>query len=172
MSLTDWLPITTRNRVALGLAFAGLLMFVVWNCLPYYEYGEVEPEGIMAMILWPQLLNPENYLNVIRSPDMDGLTIVVASLSIIFGGLTVLLTVPLWQILHASIYVRLPIALLNFCGGAVFIWYCFYIISYPLPYEVITSLLMGLSLLAVSAAYFLFKNELALREERNRPKGE
>lgn len=60
--MRDWLPITTRNRVALLLAFAGLVMFVVWNCLPNYEYpGDTDPDGIIAKSLW---------LEVVLSPDI------------------------------------------------------------------------------------------------------
>jgi len=37
--MSGWLPLTARNRVALGLAALALVMFVMWNCLPHYDYG-------------------------------------------------------------------------------------------------------------------------------------
>lgn len=172
MSFKEWLPITTRNREALVLAFAGLVMFVIWNCLPYYESADTPSGKIAAVAAWPEFFDPGNYLDVIRSPDMDGLLSSAASMGVIFGGLIVLMAVPLWQILHASPFIRLPIALMNLLGGAVVTWYIFLEVSdpNPAPYWITTLTLMATGMFSVSAAFFLFKNELALREERDRPK--
>ncbi len=168
MSFKEWLPITKRNRIALFLALASLVMFVTWNCLPYYEEADEPPEGTIAAMAWPQILSPENYLNVFSSPDVDGFLMITAYTGIILGGLLVLLTVPLWQILHASNFVRLPLAVLNLIGGAVMLWHLHDAEQYdPAPYWIPAILLMSLSMLSLSAAFFIFKNELALRETRS-----
>ncbi|QTN33011.1 hypothetical protein HZ994_12005 [Akkermansiaceae bacterium] len=167
MSFRDWLPITPRNRIALCLALASLVMFVAWNCLPYYEMEGVPSEGIVATAAWPEFFSPDNYVYVFQSPDIEGFLNVTASLGLILGGLVVLLTVPLWQILHASNYIRLPLAVLNLLGGAVISWHLFdSAMDDPAPYWIITIALMALSLFGVSAAFFLFRNELALRNAR------
>jgi hypothetical protein len=41
----------------------------------------------------------------------------------------------------------------------------------PHPYWFMTLLLIALDMFVISAALFIFKNELALREERSRPVG-
>jgi hypothetical protein len=163
-----WLPITGRNRVALCLALVSLVMFVVWNCLPYYEDADEPPEGIIAAMAWPQIFSPESYLDVFRSPDVDGFLMITAYFGIILGGLLVLLTVPLWQILHASNFIRLPLAVLNLIGGGVMLYHLYDTEQYdPAPYWIATIFLMSLSMLSISAAFFVFKNELALREARS-----
>jgi hypothetical protein len=168
MSFNHWLPITKRNRVALCLAALSLVMFVVWNCLPYY-HAEGEPSsGIVATVAWPEFFTPDNYLDVFRSPDIDGFLSVTASFGVILGGLVVLMAVPFWQILHASGFVRVPLAVLNLLGGAVITWHLFDSVGdHMAPYWFITILLMALSLFSISAAFFLFKNELPLREARS-----
>lgn len=168
MIFNQWLPITRRNRVALCLAAVSLVMFVVWNSLPYYE-AEGEPSiGIVASVAWPEFFDPHNYLDVIRSPDIDGLLSATASFGLILGGLVMLMAVPFWQILHASNYIRIPLAVLNLLGGAVITWHLFdSVIDDPAPHWFITVLLMALSLFSISAAFFLFKNELPLREARS-----
>lgn len=163
----EWLPITARNRVALGLAALALVMFVVWNCLPYYE-SEGEPSvGVAATVAWPEFFSPDNYMDVIRSPDIEGILSAAACMGVILGGLVVLLIVPLWQILHAALYVRLPLALMNLLGGATVSWHLFENAYHSsTPYWFVTLLLMSLSLFFISAAFFTFKNELVLREAR------
>ena len=76
----------------------------------------------------------------------------------------ILLAVPLWQILHASSFIRIPLAVLNLLGGGVITWHLFDFDR--APYWIITIVLMALSLFSISAAFFTFKNELALRVER------
>lgn len=168
MSFKEWLPVTGRNRVALGLAALALVMFIAWNCLPYYESAGEPSVGIAASVAWPEFFSPDYYIDVFRSPDIEGFLAIMASSGVILGGLVVLLAVPLWQILHASGYVRLPLALLNLLGGAAIIWHLSQeAFNNPAPYWVITLVLMALSLLFISAAFFVFKNELALREIRS-----
>jgi len=154
--------------VALCLAALSLVMFVVWNFFPYYESGGQPPDGNIAAMAWPQIFSPDNYLNVFRSPDVEGFLMMTAYSGIILCGLLVVLAVPFWQILHASGYIRLPLAVLNLLGGAVMIWHLYDTEQYdPAPYWTATIMLMSLSMFSISAAFFLFKNELALREARS-----
>ena len=172
MSFREWLPITRRNRVALLLAFAALVMFVVWNCLPYYDYhGDTEPDGIMAMTIWPDdVLSPGFYITTLKSPDVEGFLVIAAFMAIIQNALVTLAAVPFWKALHASPYIRLPLAVVNFLGGAVVLWHLhdFGYHEQP-PNSIAYFLLTALSMFALSAALFTFKNELALREEKGRP---
>lgn len=167
MTFREWLPITKRNRVALCLAGLSLVMFVVWNCLPYYQMEGEPSVGIAATVAWPEFFSPDYYLDVFRSPDIEGFLDITAGFGVILGGLVVLLAVPLWQILHASSYIRIPLAMLNLIAGAVVTWHLFdSVIDDPAPYSLTTIVLMALSLYSISAAFFLFKNELALRDAR------
>jgi hypothetical protein len=172
MSFLEWLPITRRNRVALLLAFAALVMFVVWNCLPNCEFaGDTEPDGIVATSLWPEeILSPVLYVQTFKAPDMDGFLAVAACMSLILNALVTLALIPFWKMLHASSFVRLPLAFVNLLGGAVIVWHLVANASEePQPYWYAILLLMAAGMFALSAALFVFKNELALREERARP---
>jgi hypothetical protein len=167
MSIKDWLPIRIQNRVALLLAFAGLVMFVVWNCLPvYHSHGE-PPVGIAATVAWKEVFSPDSYLPTLRSPDVEGFLEIAAYLALMQSGVVTLAAVPLWKLLHASPFVRLPLAAVNLFGGAVVLWHLYdYGWDDPPPYSVALLLLIALSMLAISAALFTFRNELALRSER------
>ena len=168
MSFQEWLPITRRNRVALCLAVLSLLLFIGWNSLPYYESEDMPPEEIVATHVWPQVFSPDNYMDVIRTPDIDGFLEVIAYLALLLSGLVILLGVPFWEVLHASNYIRLPVALMSLLGGSVITWLLFDsgILYDPERFWVASIQLMILSMFAISAALFTFKNELALRSER------
>jgi hypothetical protein len=166
MSFREWLPITRRNRVALALAFAGLLMFVTWNCLPYDDYPYPRLKPMVCTELWLHVFDLKKYQSVIRSPDIKGFILVMTRASILFGGLIVVMSVPLWRLLHASKFIRIPIAWFNLFG-AVVIACCFYeSFNHDPGYVFATPMLMELSMLTVSTAFLLYKNELALRSER------
>ena len=161
-AIRKWLPITKRNRVALAFAFAALVIFITWNFLPDPDRSE----DIVATELWPELFSPYNYTVFFESPDIDGFRSVVASISVILNGLLILAIVPFWRILHASNYIRIPLAVLNLIGGLMILWYVgeSVIKSYA-PYELLVLLLISLSMLALSVALFIFKNELGLRDD-------
>lgn len=170
MTFKEWLPITARNRFALGLAVLSLVMFVTWNCLPNYFYGGNEPAGMMASFVWPQVLSPYHYMRVLKSPDTNGFVEIAAYVTLVQSGLVTLAAIPFWKLLHASAFVRLPLAFVNLTGGAIVVWF---VIQYDpddaVPYVFAILSLIALNMFALSAALFTFKNELALREERGRP---
>mgnify|MGYP007086428532 CR=1 FL=1 len=167
MSFHEWLPITRRNRVALGLTGLALALFLGWNCMPYFESEGDSSKEFVATLVWPEVFSPANYILAIRTPAIDGFLEVIAKLALLLSGLVILMGVPLWEILHASIYIRLPLALMNLLGGSVIAWYLFNLLLYEnAPYMIATYALMMLSIFAISAALFTFKNELALREAR------
>lgn len=168
MTLTEWLPITTRNRVALWLAALALVMFVIWNCLPWYEGEEGTPTGTMASVFWVFVFSPDIYQSAIRSPGIGDFLAIAACLATLSGGLVILLTIPFWELLHSSSYLKTPIAWLNLAGGVAWCWYAIALVLIdPDPYFGATAFLMSLSLFSISASFFLFKNELALREARS-----
>lgn len=176
--MSGWLPITTRNRVALGLAALALVMFVVWNCLPRYpSTAYTEPDGIVAMFIWPDLLlSADPYINLFKNPDSGEFMFIAACFALIQNALVTLAVLPLWKYLHVSPYIRLPLAIANLTGGGLVIWLYYVMLAFlrygndvPPPYWEAVSFLMASSMFALSAALFTFKNEMALREERNRP---
>jgi hypothetical protein len=171
MSFREWLPVTERNRVALLLAFAAFLVFVTWNCLPYYEYGESEPNGIVAMTIWHEgVLDPDHYMMVLKDPDVEGFLGIAANMALIQCGLVSLAVVPFWKHLHGSAYIRLPLAVVNLLGGGVVLWFLAQAGSDDDMRGILATLsLIALNMFALSAAMLVFKNELALREERGRP---
>ncbi len=161
-AIRDWLPITKRNRVALGFAVAALVIFVTWNFLP----DPHRSEDIVATEIWPELFSPDKYMNVFESPDIDGFRFVASAISVILNGLLILAIVPFWGILHASNYIRIPLAVLNLVGGLMLLWYVGEsVIKSDDPYEMLVLLLISLSMLALSVALFIFKNELGLRDD-------
>ncbi len=165
--MKDWLPITVRNRVALGFASAALVMFVTWNLFPYYEFGAKSFDQRIVTIIWPEMVDPDSYLNVIRSPDIDGFLSVAASMATLMNGLLVLTIVPFWKMIHASKFLTLPLAVANFAGGLVVLWILFKenLHSDPVPYQAATLSMIALTMLVLSAALFIFKNELGLRND-------
>lgn len=170
MSFNHWLPITKRNRVALCLAALSLVMFVVWNCLPLSLLDDDGggSTGIIASAFWSAVFSPDVYLNAIRSPGLWEFLMVAACLATLSGGLVILLTIPLWEMLHASPYLKLPIAWLNLVGGVA--WCCLAIFFFALvrePGSGYMAFFMSLSLFSISAAFFIFENELMLRKAKN-----
>lgn len=99
---------------------------------------------------------------------MEGFLVLAAFMALIQNALVTLAAVPFWKALHASPYIRLPLAVVNFLGGAVVLWHLheFGINELP-PYLGAFFLLTALSMFALSAALFTFRNELALRSERD-----
>ncbi len=162
-TIKNWLPITKRNRVALGFAVAALVMFVTWNLMPdYYEANN----SCVAMVIWPELFSPDKYMNVFESPDIDGFRFVASAISVILNGLLILVIVPFWKILHASNYIKLPLVIFNLAGGLVLLWYAVEsTINGKALSENFVLLLIILSLLALSAALFIFKNELGFQND-------
>lgn len=181
IAIKDWLPITVRNRVALGFAFAALVMFVTWNLLPFYESEyttnqktHYEFKGLIFMGVWPEMVVPDNYLYVIRAPDVEGFLSVAASLALLLNGAIVLALAPLWKIFHASNYLRLPIAIVNLVGGLVVLKFFFESVfdefdDSPLndsaPYQNMTLFFIALTMLMIFVALLIFKNELSLRHD-------
>lgn len=172
MKFREWLPIRGRNRFALGLAGLSLAILLSWNYLPYYE-GEGEPskERVVAVV-WPETFSPDTYLSILKSPDVEGFLNLAAYIALILSTLVILLAVPFWEILHGSAYIRVPLALVNLTGGSVVLWLLLDLgIDDPTPMALETLCLIALGMFTISAALFLFKNELALREARSRSTG-
>lgn len=169
MKFKEWLPITKRNRVALGLAALALLIFIVWNCMPTYDsVGCTAPDGIVATSLWPEeVLSQDIYVDTFKDPSLDGFLSVAACMALILNALVTLALIPLWKMLHASAYIRVPLCVINLLGGAVIVGIVFANGSDEAsPYWFTLLLLIASGMFTVSAALFLFKNELALREEK------
>jgi hypothetical protein len=168
MSFKEWLPFTKRNRVALALAFLALVMFATWNCFPYYAWEDEAPEGLVMMVVWPETFSPDNYLSAFRSPDVETFLEIAAYMALVQSGVVTLFAVPFWKLLHASAFVRLPLAIANLFGGAVVVWHLLeYGLDDQTPFAVATLAGIALGMFVISAALFTFKNELALRGERS-----
>ncbi len=169
-AIRDWLPITKRNRVALGFAFAALVMFVTWNLVPYVTRGEGRVAGMAALIIWPQVFSPRTYSLAIGYLGngylgyYEGFKIVAMMLSLILNGLIVLVIIPFWKILHASTYVRLCLAMMNLVGACAALLFIFEFGSNEYILGIVFAL-MALSMFALSASLFIFKNELGLRHD-------
>lgn len=168
MSFRGWLPITARNRVALCLSALSLVLFLVWNFLPYQNGFDGPSEEIFATHIWPEVFSPGIYTHAIRTPIFDDSLVIICFLSLPLSGLVILMGVPLWKVLHASNYIRLPLALMNLIGGSAIAWIPIKIgLSFGTnPIFFAPLVFMILSMFSVSAALFIYKNELALRNGR------
>lgn len=168
--IREWLPMTKRNRVALGFAFAALVIFVVWNLMPFYSYGESTPSGVAATEMWPLVFSTSVFTTVIKSPDIDDFLEIAAILALIQSGLVVLMILPFWKMFHASAVIRIPLAVVNLAGGAVLsqsiLTDVLKVNRIDQVYGMITIALIALSMYCLGAAMLIFKNELALRHER------
>lgn len=171
MSFREWLPITTRNRVALSMAALSLVMFVAWNCLPFYLSPDEPPVGLATTIIWPEVFSPDSYIRAFRTRDIVYFfEYTASSLAIIQCAFLSVLAVPFWKTLHASPYIWMPLAFVNLIGGGIHLWIALFDgLEDPRPCSITLPLLIALNMLILYAALFTFRNELALREERNRP---
>jgi len=170
--IREWLPITARNRVALALAALALPLFVVWNCLPVYFLHDEPSVGIAAAVVWQEVISPDSYTYALRNREINDFLGIAANLALLQCGVLTLLAVPFWKLLHASPFIRLPLACVDLLGGAIVLWFIFdHHMEDPPPYMVAILLLIGLNMFAISAALLTFRNELALREERSRSQG-
>jgi multisubunit Na+/H+ antiporter MnhE subunit len=175
-TLKDWLPITKRNRVALGFAIAALVMFVMWNLLPAYEmtdgsFHELVRSGWFFQDLWPEVVDLNGFLDAFYSPSSDGFIDVFLSIAYLMNALTVLFLVPFWKFLHASRVIRVVIFIPNFLGALIKVkqeieWHFVdHLVICTYPFHQIAQYLMIFCMLAVSGALLIFKNELGLRDE-------
>lgn len=173
--IREWLPITKRNRVALGFAVLALVMFVIWNLMPCYilgnfsNYPAFTREGRNFMRIWPEMINMDSFFYILKTPNFSGFLYIIASVSLLLNGLIVLILIPIWKILHASIYLRLTLALMNLLGGVVMMKFFFDIDDHAFvsANEKITLLLISFTMLTVFVSMMIFKNELQLRHERD-----
>jgi hypothetical protein len=166
MSFRDWLPITGRNRVALCLAGLSLVMFVGWNLWPVTYEGI--PLGNGATIIWGNVFSYGNYKYYRIGVNMKWLAFGCIFISIPLNALVSVLLIPFWKVLHASVLIRVPLAMVFLAGGIA----TAFLLSQPGFAEVpcifwILSF-MALNLLLNSAALLTFRNELAMRDERSR----
>jgi hypothetical protein len=166
MSFREWLPITRRNRVALGFSLFSLVVFVTWNCVPVSDFRGVN--RIFGVELWPGIVSYKFYVNVFKSPDLDGLMAAAACFSIFPTAAMSLLSLPLWKFFHVSPVLRIPIATACLAGALVvfygILWGDF---GHGSGSGDVAIFLISLNMFSVSAALFTFKNELALRSERS-----
>jgi hypothetical protein len=167
MSFKEWLPITTRNQVALAFAAFSLALFVIWNCVPLSHYRVDSPVRVFAMELWPSIISFRNYVHVFKSPDLRGLMSVAACFGIFTASVMSLLTAPFWKLFHATPFLRIPIAVACLFGGlVVLIGILSGRFAYGSPREDMALSLVCVNMFSLSAALFTFRNELALRSER------
>jgi hypothetical protein len=173
-ALKNWLPITVRNRVALGFAFAALVMFVTWNLLPFYDYDYDSPDisyirdGVMFMQLWSKYFEPDYYMNMVGSHKISGFIEFSMVVSYLINSLLVLIFVPFWKVIHLTKYVTMPLGVSGLVSGCIWVFGYIHLtkIQNNAPYMEMRFLLTSLSLFALSASLFIFKNELGLRHER------
>jgi hypothetical protein len=169
-ALKDWLPITVRNRVALGFAFAALVMFVTWNILPLRNSIIGYPTA--SFFLWPKAFSLNNYIHLLKSTSTASFLELAAYLTLLLNGLIVLVIIPFWRVFHVSGYIRVPLAVVNFTGSLINFRYAFfnypkkadYSIDWSNPWFIVV-ILIGLSMLTLSVTLFLFKNEQGLRND-------
>lgn len=169
MMIREWLPITIRNRMALGFAFAALVMFVVWNLMPYYPMVDEPSEGLVLTGFWPRFFDIDLYLIGFRSPNVRFFMDITAITALFLNALFVLTVIPFWKILHASRYLTIPVAVVNFIGGTVIFWFVYDIGVNDAPkpkYSLLVMSLIACTMYFLGLAMLVFKNELVLRHER------
>jgi hypothetical protein len=161
MTFQEWLPTTKGNRVALSLALLSLVIFVVWNLLPYYMMGDSAREGIMASQVWSQVFSHSYYTYAMSTKDPDAVLGVIANLTVTLTGLMSILTIPLWRFLQASPFLRLPPAMITLAGGAVIVWFITQATDKRdvHPTVLLALCLIGYNMFAVSASLFVMRRE-------------
>lgn len=186
-AIRNWLPITKRNRLALLIVSAALLLFVVCNFLPYYVCDEYprfyiisnNQEDITAYRkpiykclfykeLWSDVFDQDSYVKLLRSPDIDALLSLVTNVAFLCNTVIMFMLIPFWKIFHSTSYLRMPIAIANF----IFAFRSLQIsIYFHMGYAPVSSatifMLIAIVLASVGSALIIFENELAVRHERD-----
>ncbi len=150
--------------MALAFAVAALVMFVTWNLLPFRSFRDDAAASIAAMVIWPETVRLEHYVNALKSRHQVDSMIAIIALSLLQSGMIVLTIIPFWKVIHASNYFRITLAIMNLFGGGVILWFTKVLVKMSYP-EGVVVVLMAFSMLASSAALFIFKNELELRHD-------
>lgn len=164
--MRDWLPKTNRNRLALGFAAVALVMFVVWNLMPFYPTKGQPSEGLVVTEFWPTFFDPDYYLRVFKTPDVHGFMEIAAVAASFMNAWVVLAAVPFWRIFHASNHLKIPVAVVNVLGGGVILWFtCDMGTEHAPPFSLVILTLMTSTMFCLSTAMLLFENELDLRHD-------
>ena len=166
--ISEWLPMTKRNRVALGFAALALVIFLIWNFLPYDSGGENWISQTAAMHIWPEVFSPGSYIMIMAWLGyFEGGQMIVMMISMIHSGMLVLAILPFWRMLHASTCLRLCLAVMNLAGSYVTFYFTIWGFEHGGYVQKTVFFLIASSMLALSLALFIFKNELQLRHERD-----
>lgn len=154
MSFQKWLPKNERNRFAFVLANISLILLIAWNLLPASE----DTDGIFAIVFWPMITDPNNYIYIIKTKDLHGMMWIAAIFAIVLSSIMSLLLVPFWRIFHATPYLRIPIAAISIIGALTISSLLFADVSDEL---IVSFALMALQMFTLSLALLTFDNELA-----------
>jgi hypothetical protein len=160
-SFHEWLPTTRGNRVALALALLSLVIFMVWNLLPYHDERDSVRDGVIAFHLWPEVFFYDSYTHAMRSKDPEAVLGVIANLTVTLTALMSILTIPLWRFLQASPFLRLPPAIITAAGGAVILRFIADAAGQGdiHPNILLALLLIAFNMFAISAALFVMGRE-------------
>jgi hypothetical protein len=107
MTFREWLPRSLRNRIGFGLAVLSLVLLVVWNLLPNYEYGEVASNGCVGRHVWPEVIKELSNFPAGGSFDFKEIMNKVCVIALVFMLLVTLLQLPLWTWWRKSLLLRI-----------------------------------------------------------------
>ena len=126
----SFVPRSTRNRWAWGLAWLNLLLLLVWNFLPNYRYRYVHgteqlewvATGILFKELWPSAF--DTLIRAFTLPLRTSRSIeIIATLSLIFMTLLQFCLVPIWRLIASSKLMRFIPAGICVIGFFIFCYY-------------------------------------------------
>lgn len=173
--MSGWLPITTRNRVALGFAFLGLLCAVTWNFLPWYIWSyssaglEWIPNGRAGAMVWPYVFSPDTYrLSGSTGFNLNASLAVVASVSLVMHTMSALLACFLWEVIHQTGPLKGWLGIANGVGGSALILFRFNGF-FGHTSHTLTMVVITLGMFSTAAAFFIFENEMIMRRQRALP---
>jgi hypothetical protein len=125
----SFIPQTTRNRWAWGFAWASLLLMLVWNFMPYYEYeypsNGWKQDGIVITQIWPSIAQ-SLYQSLTHPLDADEVLSIIASMAVILMAMIQFLLAPLWRVFSASRLLRLIPAGMCVLGMLAIVYFIFH----------------------------------------------
>ncbi len=173
MTFQEWLPITIRNRIALGFAAFSFGTLVVWNCVPMKITASYfgSERGIFAMEIWPGIFDLRFFADLLKSGQSLDFYWLAIALALVISSLMALVTIPMWRFVHAAPLVKIPIALIALAGGTlVLIGLVSGLFAYGSFWEDFAWLIMSASMFSLSAALFIFNSELNWKPQRLDPR--
>lgn len=158
MQSNNFIPRTTRNRIAMVMGLVSLVLFITWNLYPFQHTFAIYPETpteLGMLQIWPMIFFVLTDIHHIITLDPNIYLVLIQCGLIPLLAFTCIAIFPAWKILQKSKILRIIPAVLFF-SGAIALGYSIYLI---LPDVIPMFFCIMFNYFTTAIALLLFKNE-------------